>query len=272
MKGAFYLETAEGFEATELTRGPWDPGAQHAGPPAALIGRALERLPASPPGSEGEPAPDWRVGRVTFEILRPVPIAPLSVSARIERPGRRVQMVSAELADEGGEVLIRARGWRIAAEEVPIPPEAIAGGEASEVLSPEDSAVEEFFPTGSEVGYHSAMEYRFAAGRFLDPGPAKVWMRMQVPLVAGESPSPLERVLVAADTGNGASATLPWARYLFINVDLTVHLHRLPVGDWVMLDARTTPEPSGLGLSDSALRDRQGPIGRALQTLLVRER
>ena len=116
------------------------------------------------------------------------------------------------------------------------------------------------------------MEYRFVSGRFLEPGPATVWMRMRHPLVAGEQPSPLQRVLIAADSGNGVSATLDWSRYLFINVDLSVHLHRLPAGEWVCLDAITIPEPTGIGLADTALYDERGPIGRALQTLLVRER
>ena len=95
-------------------------------------------------------------------------------------------------------------------------------------------------------------------------------MRQQ--LVAGEQPSPLQRVLVAADSGNGVSATLDWSRYLFINVDLSVHLHRLPAGEWVCLDAITVAEPEGIGLADTALYDERGPLGRALQTLLIRER
>jgi hypothetical protein len=116
------------------------------------------------------------------------------------------------------------------------------------------------------------MERRFVSGSFLDPGPATVWMRMGHPLVAGEEPTPLQRVLIAADSGNGVSATLDYGRYLFINVDLSVHLHRLPAGEWVCLEALTTPEPTGVGLADTLLHDERGPIGRALQTLLVRER
>ncbi len=86
---------------------------------------------------------------------------------------------------------------------------------------------------------------------------------MRQPLVAGEEPSPLQRVLVAADSGNGVSATLDWGRYLFINVDLTVHLHRPLDGEWVCLDAITIPEPGGAGIADTALYDGRGPIGRA---------
>jgi hypothetical protein len=95
---------------------------------------------------------------------------------------------------------------------------------------------------------------------------------MRHPLIAGEPPSPLQRVLIAADSGNGVSATLDWRRYLFINVDLTVQLHTLPVGEWVCLDAITIPQPTGMGLADTALYDERGPIGRATQTLLVGER
>ena len=66
--------TGDGFVATELTRGPWDPGAQHAGPPSALLGREIERLE----GGEG-----FQVARISFEILRPVPIGPVRVEARV---------------------------------------------------------------------------------------------------------------------------------------------------------------------------------------------
>src|SRR5688572_11877170 len=108
------------YVATELTRGPWDPGAQHAGPPAALIGRELERLGGGRIGGpDGSPA---QVGRVTYELLRSVPIAPLRVSAEVLRPGRRVEMVGATLSDEGGEVLMRAQGWRLRTEDVSFEP------------------------------------------------------------------------------------------------------------------------------------------------------
>jgi hypothetical protein len=116
------------------------------------------------------------------------------------------------------------------------------------------------------------MEDRFVSGSFLELGPAMVWMRLRQPLVAGEEPTPLQRTLVAADVGNGISAALDFRRFLFINVDLTVHLHRLPAGEWVCLDSVTVPEPSGIGQTDTVLLDERGPIGLAAQTLMVTER
>ena len=258
---AFYERDGDLFRATELTRGPWDPGAQHAGPPAALLGRALEGLP----DSEG-----FQVGRVTFEILRAVPIAPVRVAARVARPGRRVQLVEAELSDGAEEVLMRARAWRLRSGEVDVPPAAMLTTEPP--APPEQAAASKFFPTGEDHGYHSAMEVRFVAGGWLEPGPATVWLRMRQPLVAGEEPTPLQRTLVVADVGNGVSASLDFRRFLFINVDLTVQLERMPAGEWIGIEAMTLPQASGIGSSDSVLFDRQGRIGRALQTLLISER
>jgi Thioesterase-like superfamily len=257
---AFYEPDGDRLVATELTRGPWDPGAQHAGPPAALLGRALEQLP----GGEG-----MQVGRLTFEILRSVPIAPVTVSAEVVRPGKKVQMIAAELSVED-EVLMRVRGWRLRSAELEIPAEAASAPPAPRF--PEAAEDFDFFPTGHELGYHSAMELRFASGGFLELGPAAAWLRMRHPLVAGEEPSPLQRTLIAADVGNGISAALDFRRFVFVNVDLTVHLERMPAGEWVCVDAITLPQPSGIGTAESVLSDREGRIGRALQTLLIDER
>ena len=273
---AFFQPDGELYAPSELTRGPWDPGSQHAGPPTALIARAVERL---------ESDSQRQVGRLTFEILRPVPIAALRVEARVVRPGRSVEMCEATLTDADGETLVRATAWRLRVAAVDLPAALTSEGGDDVALPgastlrpghvptpPEECEERDFFDTGPKVGYHTAMEYRFASGAFLEPGPAIVWMRMRRPLVGGEEPTPLQRVLVAADSGNGVSATLDWSRYLFINVDLTVHLHRMPATEWVCLDAITIPEPTGIGIADTALYDERGPIGRAAQTLLVGER
>lgn len=264
---AFYEPAGECFEATELTRGPWDGASQHAGPPAALIGRAVERCE----GIGAEPG-DRIVGRITFEILAPVPIAPLLIDAKVVRPGRRVDMVEAELTDAGGRPLMRARVWRLLRRDVEIPSGIVARDQPRPPAPGDLPTADAFFPTGYDVGYHTAMEYRFASGAFTESGPGVVWMRMRHPLVPGEEPTPLQRVLVVADSGNGVSATLDYRRYLFINVDLTVHLRRMPVGEWVCLDSVTAPEPTGVGLTDTVLHDEAGPIGLAAQTLLVAER
>jgi Thioesterase-like superfamily len=257
---AFYESDGDGFIATELTRGPWDPGAQHAGPPSALLGREIERAD----GADG-----FQVVRVTFEILKPVPIGPVRVEAEVVRPGRSVQMIEASLSDGDG-ALMRARAWRIRTAALEIPGDVVTTPDPPP--GPEEGEQPEFFATGQSVGYHTAMEWRSVGGGFLEPGPATVWMRMGCQLVAGEEPTPLQRTLVAADVGNGISAVLDWRRFLFVNVDLSVHLERMPEGEWICVDAVTLPQPQGIGTAESVLSDERGRIGRAAQALLIAER
>ncbi len=257
---AFYEPDGAGFLATELTRGPWDPGAQHAGPPAALLGRALELLPE---------AEHFQVCRLTFEILRQVPIAPVEVEARIVRPGRRVQMIEAELRIDG-EVLMMVRAWRLRTAPVDLPADVVAIPPGPAL--PSEPGPTSFFPTGESVGYHTAMEIRFVSGSFLELGPAAAWLRMRHPLVADEEPSPLQRLLIAADVGNGISGAVDFRRFVFVNVDLTVQIERLPEGEWVCVDAVTLPRPRGNATAESVLSDERGRLGRAMQTLLVAER
>jgi len=257
---AFYEAKDDLFVATELTRGPWDPGSQHAGPPSALLGREVERLVDS-----GE----FQVGRIVFEILRPVPIGEVRLTSRVLRPGKKVQLVEASLSGEGGE-LMRATAWLLRRSELDLPAEAVDESPAPQ--GPDEGWVPEFFPTGHDVGYQSAMEWKAVAGSFLEPGPATVWMRMREPLVAGEEPTPLQRALIAADVGNGISAVLDYREYVFINVDLTVHFERMPEGEWVCVDAVTRPRSTGIGTAESVLWDERGRIGRAAQSLVIARR
>jgi hypothetical protein len=114
--------------------------------------------------------------------------------------------------------------------------------------------------------------HSFAEGSFLDLGPALDWIRLRVPVVAGEDPSPLQRVAAAADFGNGISAAVPHDRHTFINPDLTITLLREAVGEAVGVAATTRVDPGGGGVTESVLWDGPGRIGRAAQTLVVEPR
>ena len=278
---AFFALEGDLVISSELTRGPWDGSSQHAGPPAALLGRAIERCDGI-----GERPADRHVGRITFEILAPVPIAPLRVGAEVTRGGRRVDMVEATLAPADGDPVVRARAWRLLRRDLELPagvgsldagsPARVAGRPSAHEGAPtppgELDRSETFFPTDHDVGYHTAMEIRFAQGGFMEAGPAVAWMRALHPLVAGEETTPLQHVLLAADSGNGISSAVDFRRYRFINVDLSVHLSRMPATEWVCLDSVTVPEPHGAGITDTMLIDERGPIGRAVQTLMFAAR
>lgn len=245
------------FVGTELARGPWDPRAQHGGAPAALLMRAFEQLPAA----EG-----LIVGRVTYELLRPVPVGdPLSVSAEVTRPGRRVQLMEGSITGADGVELVRARALKV----LPADPAIPRTPDLSPPPGPTNGYENDFQPPHRPMFATDAMDVRFVAGRFLDVGPATAWFRLQVPLVAGEEPSPLQRLTAAGDFGNGIGAALPWGQYAFINPDLTLYIDRGPVGEWICLDARTTLARDGIGTAESVLYDERGRVGRAIQALVV---
>ncbi|MGH2781641.1 MAG: acyl-CoA thioesterase domain-containing protein, partial [Thermoleophilaceae bacterium] len=164
MPGAFFAQDGAALVPSEATRGPWDPRAQHAGPPAALLAREIERC---------GPREGMRVGRITVEILGPVPLEPLAVEARLVRPGRSVEMLEASLSGPGGEAM-RARAWRLKAGEL-----RIDAGEERRPPGPDGGAPGDLPVAGDDFGYHAAMEYSFVSGGFSEPGPATVWMRMR---------------------------------------------------------------------------------------------
>jgi hypothetical protein len=262
MTDAIFRREGDLFVPSGHTRGPWDPGAQHGGAPAALLADAVDGLA----GAGG-----MAVARLTFEFLGPVALAPLAVAARVVKPGRRLQLAEAEVVIDGRAV-VRARAVLLRRGRVSLP--AGATDDEPPPGGPPELATRSPFPAGGEVeGFHrTGMELRFAGGTDYGPGPALAWFRFARPLVEGEEPSPVARAAAAADFGNGVSRILDFERHLFVNTDLSIHLHREPRGEWVLLDARTRIEPIGIGLAVSQLYDADGPLGIAAQSLFVEDR
>jgi hypothetical protein len=256
--GALFVPDAGSFLPTELARGPWTPKALHGGPVAALVARAVERC--SPEGEQ-------QLTRLTLELLRPVPMARLQVTAFLVRPGRKVQLVDAVVESGGVEVAwARALRIRVHPEEDRVT-SSVCDDDAPP--PPEDGVFTEPAFKGYRAFHNEGMEIRFVRGRFDELGPSAAWFRLRAPVVAGEEPSPFMRAAAAADFGNGISAELDSRTHVFINPDLTVSLMRPPVGEWICLDARTRFGTPGIGGSASVLWDVEGRIGRAMQSLLV---
>lgn len=252
---AFYTQLDDGvFTSSPLTAGPWTPTAQHGGPPSALLARELEHH---------EPRDGHRLARVSIDILRPVPVAPLHISVEAVRTGKRVQLLQAR-AQSGGHTVLLARAWRVVAATADFPAEA-PGPQGAE---PTAQALG--YPAGFHSdGYLSAIDWSFESGNFAAFGPARAWARPRVDLVAGEQMTPWQRVLTVADSGSGISICAPPSEYPAINCDVVVALHRDPAGPWIGLDSRTTVTPGEGALAHTTVFDRSGPAGDATQTLVV---
>ncbi len=250
----FRSDGADGrrFHATASTRGPWSNDHQHAGPPTALLARALER----------ELGADRRLARITCEMLRPIPVGQVTVELDVEKQGKKSTLARARLLVEGGAVAIDARALLVREVDTPV----VRHDPPPPLLATATPYAFTFFR--SDVGYHTAVELRLLRGVW-GSGAMACWMRQRVPLVDDEAPSGAQRALVLADAGSGVSAALDPRRFRFANADLSVHLERPPVGEWIVLDATTATSGNGAALASTLLQDERGSFGHGLQTLVV---
>jgi len=202
-----------------------------------------------------------------MELLGPVPVGPLTVQASVVRPGRSVELCEATAYDEQrGRVCARATAWRFPATtegpqqvDQPLP------------HSPADGVPKDPPATWSR-GYLDAIEWRWVVGAVSEPGPGVVWMRPRVPLVEGEPMSPMQRLMACVDSASGVSAALDIAVWAFQNTELTVHVLRPPVGEWLCLQAATLLSSGSVGLATSEVHDERGRVARSAQALLVAPR
>jgi hypothetical protein len=250
------------FHSTALTRGPWNPDHQHAGPPTAIVCGAVEKV-AQAHGLT-------HISRLTANLIRPVPIGNLCVEVVTDYVGRNAGHFSAHLMAGSKEVgRFTALAQRPTHVELP---ESLPGHPLPAMAVLPDRSVEAHFPfKKKQLGYGHLVQTRAAAGRMF-AGPCSIWFRLLYPLLEGEEPSPYQRVAVAADSGNGISAILDFQKFSFVNFDLTVNLLRPPEGEWICLEAKTYASGMGAGLAESALYDVKGFIGRSTQNLSIRRR
>ncbi len=254
---AFYLPHGAGrYTATEACAGPWFADAQHIGPPSALLVRELEH---------GAPRPDLQLARITVEVLGPVPLGEVTVTTSVSRPGRTIELVGAEMS-AGGRAVARAQAWRLAAA----PTGEVAGGAATLPALP--PPVPWARAPGWLPGYLDHVEWRFLRGGFELPGDGQAWARPRLPVVDGEQPSGAQLVAAVADAANGIGSRIDMTRWLFVNTEITIYLHRAPVGEWVGVDAHSVIGPTGLGTVSAELFDTGGQVGRCAQALTVRPR
>jgi hypothetical protein len=238
--------------------GPWDPGMQHGSAPAALVMWAAEAIPTPLP---------MQIARVSIDLMRPVPVAPLTIETEVLREGRKIQLCAVRLR-AGDTVVVGATVLKIKTQSLTLPSDVREL--AVELPGPDQSRIE---PANfSSSPFVTGMSLRAAHGGFGVPGPGAIWYRVDRALVEGSPASQAMRAVVAADFCNGTSAALDFREWTFINADLTVSFARQPVGEWILLDAESWIGPAGAGLAMARLADERGYFGRAVQSLVIEKR
>jgi hypothetical protein len=236
--------------------GPWDATMQHGGAPAALVTWVVEQMPAPTP---------MRVARLTLDLMRPVPIAPLTIEREVLRQGRKIQLCAVRLLADGKEV-VRASVLKVRHEAQVLPDDVVE--------TPLDIPLPEHCKALDTKGmnpFTAGLTVRSARGSLIEPRGAPVWFRIERDVIAGAAVSQAMRAAVAADFCN-TSSPLDFRAWRFLNADLTVSLAREPVGDWILLNAETWVGPDGAGIAAGRLGDRLGYFGRAVQSLVIEKR
>ena len=260
-----YLPTADEntFESTPLANAGWYEEGQHGGALAALVVGRVESVPTLTP---------MQIARVTVEIFRVIPLIPLTIRPTVVREGKRIQTVKAEIIDAEGTLLSLAIVQRLRTAHRELPPEAAT--ESTELLAPEDSRLTD--PRAWGIGepdktmfHRDAIEIREIQGGFESLGPAAVWVRPRLPIIAGRENTPAQRVVIAGDFCNGISRKLSLDDWVFMNSDLTVHIGRYPTGEWVGLDSRSSYSSEGRGVASGHLWDIERWVGQSAQTLYL---
>jgi hypothetical protein len=253
----------ETLTPTHFAASGWGADMQHGGPVAALLTRSMERYAR----------PDARLSRIVVEILGAVPLTPVRVRAWRDRPGRRVELLGAQMLAEDASGQWRpvaaAAGWQLATR----PTDDVAHAAAPRAAFPR-------FDTPNDAGLDDAWRNGFVEaldwhieGPFGRPGiPTTAWLRLRQPVVAGEKPTDLQRVMAIADVANGVGARLDARKWTYLNTDLTVHLFDPPVGEWIGLEAETSVGHDGIAMSGAVIHTVAGPVGRLTQNVLVQPR
>src|SRR5258708_9129504 len=226
---AIYRVDGDRVVTSPNAAGPWDARMQHGSAPAALVVWAAEAIPTPQP---------MRIARVTVDLMRPVPLAPLTLQTEILREGRKIQLCAVRLLAEG-VVVVDATILKIKTQQLTLPPEV----EDQPVELPGPDQAREEPPDFSASPFVAGISLRAARGRFGVPGPGAIWYRVDRPLVEGAPVSQAMRAVVAADFCNGTSAALDFRQWTFINADLTVSFARQPLAEWLLLYPQSSTVP-----------------------------
>ena len=258
--GFIEIETqADGSEIlrpTAFCRGPWDPDSCHAGPPTGALARAAEQA-----------LPDLQLVRLTTEIMRPIPMAGFTVTAEVTKPGRTVATCAIELRDLNGILIAVGHSAHLASRR----PEPTIPTTPTSTASLNESTPGPFvFETArhGSLGFIDGVETRYPAGENNAVGPTSIWLRT-VPIFTNASSSGFQRICPLADCGNAISRNGEPQEFGFLNTDLSIHLHREPCGEWFRSEAVSHWNADGIGMSDALLFDEDGPVGRAVQSLVI---
>ncbi len=259
---ALYVREGDAFVGTGCTKGSWYADGQAGGAVLALLGHVLDDVATLVPMS---------LTRLTVDIVRPVPVGQaLWVDAEVLRDGKKIQLVDQVVRSADG-AHVRARALRVRDADLTgsegLPASSTADDPAASLPPPEQLESVEDRP-----GVADFLRFGAELRRTSEPvdGVHGVWLRLRVPVVAGEPVRPSSRIALPMDLVNLIGADLQRGRATAINPDVSAHVHRPPTGEWIALAGHTRfAHGTGRGFSMATMSDADGVFGVTSTSQLV---
>jgi acyl-coenzyme A thioesterase PaaI-like protein len=253
------------FHPTEAALSPWGSDTIHGGSAAALLAYGIESAKADPA---------LMVARMTIDLFRAVPNAPLRIESQPVRTGRRIQVLTTSLF-AGDRECARTTALLLLPSQVEL--QRNSAFDVERPPGPEGIETTSLMPPERRIsvnpGLHTTVQARrvtpFSHGQ---GGRSIAWLRIPIPFIEGVETTPLMRVAGSSDLGNGLAHIRVNEGMGFINTDISVYLHREARGEWIALDVVSGAEGHGIGLIRGTLFDADGPIGTLTEALLANPR
>ena len=247
------------FVATAHTASPWSKKHQHAGPACALLVWALERLSI--------PTPAPLTNRISVDIMDPIPLGAIAVTAQVVQEGHFASLVEAEMFRAGySDPIMRLSAWRTKRAPLDSNPDGVE----PVAVPPRGSKVTS--PATWSKGFGQAIRWRASEGTIGGVGRTTVWARPRVNLVDSEPATGMPLVALLAGATSSLSSLADSDDAVFVSTDLTVHALREPVGKSMWITAQSVLDDDGVGVATSTIGDKRGSIAVGNQALFLADR
>lgn len=258
---AFCRQEGPGRYALDpISRGPWDADSLHARVLAGLLGHELEQKWAHG---------GFHCARLTIDLYRLPRLTPAEITTRAIRDGNRIRVIELEYISEGTSYA-RATAVLLKQTENPrgerwSPPnwDAPAPGSLPEISLP---------ATQAPAGWQPMWETRRITNWPAKLEQQRAWLRETRPLIEGVELTPFVRAASAADWTNPFANMSPGVGLQFINADITLYLHRYPVGEWIGFEVSSHHSAEGIAVGDCTMYDERGAIGHSLVCAVSNQR
>lgn len=246
------------YQPTEHAQGAWNAHEQHMAPATGVLTAELTQF-----ALQG----NSRIARISLDILGLIPLDEFTITTRCIRPGKTIELIESVMSSRGRDCII-ARTWRLMTQDT----SSIAGLEDERALHHPENLPAWADMKGWPGGYIKSLQFVSAPNR--RAGQGMVWVTNSTEMVTGKTTDDLVRLMGMVDTANGVVPRLGLGladtEWIFPNTDLQIHMHRLPQGRWLGIEAVQQYGTDGIGLTSAILHDIQGPFGRSEQILTIR--